>query len=263
MITADLTGNLGNNMWQYAITRTVAERCGYKFGFNRNPSHDYLGGAEQMDFMLIDYGVEHHANWKEFAPGIDKEWVEKRIDVEGHWYYPFQYDVFMVEDNTRLVIDCCQNPTYVIKEEVRNWFTIKPELEEQYKNSLIDILGNHTCVINLRGRSEYLHWNILLPQDYWNKAIYYMQSVDPKVEFVVITDDIQYANSIFPYPAYHFSIGCDYYAVNHAKYLILSNSSFGLFPAWLNENCNFVLAPKYWGGYNFGFWLSSEIYNFP
>jgi hypothetical protein len=41
MITTNLTGNLGNHMWQYAVCRTIAEKLGYEWGINPSPSHDY------------------------------------------------------------------------------------------------------------------------------------------------------------------------------------------------------------------------------
>jgi hypothetical protein len=257
------TGNLGNHMWEYAVTRSVAEFCNYEWGFNRTPSNDYLNGAEQMNFMDIDYGKEHTSKWKELPPGIDKEWTEKRELINGRWYYPFQQDIFNIQDGTKLVIGCCQDPKYLNKEKVLSWFKIKPELQTQYDQIIKDVgIDENTCVLNIRGGYEYRHWDILLPQSYWTKAIDYMRSVNPSVKFIIISDDPEYAKSMLPFNAYHFSIGCDYYIVNQAKYLIISNSSFALFPTWLNINCNFTIAPRFWGGYNFNYWLSSEIWDF-
>ena len=263
MLTCDLTGNIGNQMWEYAVTRSVAENNGYEWGFNRTPSNDYYNGLEQMNFMQIDYGKEHTAKWRELPMGVDKEWIEKREWICNHWYYPFQEDIFSVEDNTKLVIGCCQDTKYVSKEKVKQWFKIKSECQIEYeqirKDNLID---DNTCILNIRGGYEYLHWDILLPKEYWEKAVYYMRSINPDMRFVVVTDDTEYAKSILPFPAHHFSIGCDYYLVNQVKYLVISNSSFGLFPAWLNDKNSFIIAPRYWGGFNWNTWLSSEIWDF-
>ena len=54
MITTNLTGNLGNHMWQYAVCRSVAEKLGYDWGINSTPSHDYHNGANQMYFLDVD-----------------------------------------------------------------------------------------------------------------------------------------------------------------------------------------------------------------
>ena len=41
MITTNLTGNLGNHMWQYAVCRAVAEKLGYEWGINPSQSQEY------------------------------------------------------------------------------------------------------------------------------------------------------------------------------------------------------------------------------
>ena len=58
MLTTNLTGNLGNHMWQYAVCRTVAEKLGYEWGINPIPSNDYFNGSNQMAFMDVDFGKE-------------------------------------------------------------------------------------------------------------------------------------------------------------------------------------------------------------
>jgi len=271
LITTDLTGNLGNHMWEYAICRIVAEHNGYEWGFNRTPSHDYYQGMEQMDFMEIDYGQEHDAPFGQLPVGIDKVWVEKKesfnyLGITN--FHPYQPDIFDIQDNTKLVIECCQNEQYIQhrKDDIRKWFKIKEENVLKYQQILKDnnlVLDENLCVINVRGGSEYLSMpTVLLDIEYWKNAIVHMQAVNSDMKFIVISDDMEYARSILPYPVYHFSIGMDYFVVNQAHYLILSNSSFALFPAWLNTNCKQIVAPKYWARHNisFGYWASSNVY---
>ena len=45
--------------------------------------------------------------------------------------------------------------------------------------------------------------------------------------------------------------------INSAKYLILSNSSFAFFPAWLGK-AEIVIAPKYWARYNKEYWSMEQ-----
>jgi hypothetical protein len=46
-------------------------------------------------------------------------------------------------------------------------------------------------------------------------------------KFLLITDDVQCANDFMPFPiqAIHVDVGFDYYVVNQAKWLIISNST--------------------------------------
>ena len=77
------------------------------------------------------------------------------------------------------------------------------------------------------------------------------------MRFVVITDDVRAARRFFPrLEIRHFGIGGDYAVIHAAHYLILSNSSFAWFPAWLSTNLRFCIAPKYWAHHNVsdGYW---------
>jgi hypothetical protein len=66
----------------------------------------------------------------------------------------------------------------------------------------------------------------------------------------------------FDIPSLHDEIGFDFYVINKAKYVILSNSSFGLWAAWLNKEANLIIAPKYWARHNTsdGYWAIGDQY---
>lgn len=276
MITSPITGNLGNHLFQYAITRAVAEENGYGWGFNPKPEFDYYHGVPQMDFMNIDYGEIHDYSYSQTPEWQEHIWEEKFETI--HYpngdivdYHPYQSDVFQVKDNTKLFIRCCQDARYLnnIKEKVQNWFSIKEEYVFEYKRAMKDFgieLGERTVVLNVRGGEYKGVSSLLLGKEYWEKAINILKDILYKPNFICITDDIPYANSLFgeEIPAYHFSVGCDYYIINNAKNLILSNSSFAIFPTWLNQRGIFVIAPRYWARHNVstGYWANSDIWTF-
>jgi hypothetical protein len=121
----------------------------------------------------------------------------------------------------------------------------------------LDYSDENICIINFRG-GEYVHVkDVFLPRSYWDNAVLEMKKINSNMKFVVITDDVSAAKKFFPkFKVFHFSIGKDYAIIKNAKYLILSNSTFAWFPAWLNENLKFCIAPKYWSQYNLsdGYW---------
>jgi hypothetical protein len=271
MITCGFSGNFGNSLIQYAITRTVADKNGYEFGFNPKFNYDYHNGYNQLDFLDLDYGIVHDASFHENPNGIEYLW-EEPVKTFYHKdqvnFHPYSPEIFSIRDNTKLVIPCCQDARYYDKEKLASWIKIKSEKEQEYKvilESLKIELDNNTCVINVRG-GEYLGIpNVLLRIKYWEDAVNHMRELNPSMRFVTVTDDVDYAKSMFNTPVLHHSIGLDYYIINNAKYLILSNSSFALIPAWLNNHDPYVIAPMWWARHNVSegnYWASSNVFTF-
>lgn len=269
MITSNLTGNFGNHMFIYSLTRTVAEFKGFKWGFNPITEYDYYGGTPQINFLEVDYGETHDYKYSEIPSWITFEWKEKFERRDGYDYYPFQADIFDIQDCTKMYIPCGQDARYYNKEKLLKWFKIREENKDFYKAQLKEngiILDENLTVINIRGGEYRGVPSLILRKEYWQDAIKIMKDRNPKMKFICITDDISYGNNIldFKIPVMHFSIGGDYYVINNAKNLILSNSSFAIFPTWLNDNDPFVIAPRYWARHNVstGYWCGSDIWTF-
>ena len=270
MITSNFTGNLGNHMFIYALTRTVAEHNNYDWGFNPSPEFDYHNGQPQMDFLDIDYGIVHNYKYNEMPNRIENIWREDFKRGAGYDYHPFQPDVFDIKDETKLIIRCGQDARYYNKAQLKKWFKIKKSKESEYFSDVnefgIKISNDNTVVLNVRGGEYKGIANLILDKNYWSAAMNIMRQHLGNCRFICVTDDEGYANSLFDFrvPVVHLSIGGDYYIINKAKNLILSNSSFAIIPAWLNENNPFVIAPRYWARHNIstGYWASSDIWTF-
>lgn len=267
MITTNLTGNFGNNISQLIVCRVVAEKLGYDWGVNPNPTHDYYGGANQMEFMNVDFGNTNITN-------IHNEFHEKWVTYNNANITMFDKEIYNIKDNTILLGGngakggIYQSDGYFRDRinDIRNWYKIKPEYKQRYDeklNTLGIVLGDDTCVINIRGGEYRSIPHVLLRKEYYDKAIGIMIQKIPNIKFICITDDIALANQqLTNIPTYHFDIGMDYYVINKAKNIILSNSSFGLWAALLNTNDSFVVAPKYWSQHNNsdGYWGIGDQY---
>lgn len=257
-------------MWQYAVCRTIAEKKGYEWGINSTTSHDYFGGQSQMTFMNVDFGKpiegivnEYHEPWKTYQ------------HVDSVNITMLNESLYDIEDNTTMIGDngafggIYQSEDYIIerKSDVDKWFEIKEESSKIYDQKLIEIgvvLDDNLCVINFRGGEYRGIPNVLVRREYWRDAISHMLSINNNMKFLLITDDVQCANDFmsFPIQAIHVDVGFDYYVVNQAKWLIISNSSFGWWAAWLNKNVNKIIAPKYWARHNVsdGYWATGDSY---
>ena len=277
MIISNFCGGFGNHQFTHAITRAVAEKNGYQWGLNPIPEYDNAGynGKPQFDFMDINYGIVNNFKRDDNPAGIDYVWIERcqetiYPDGELFRHFPYQPDVFDIPDNTKLYVANCQNALYFedIKDDVREWFRIKQENIDMYQQRLVELgitLDDNFCAIHVRGTDFLGDERILLPLEYYQNAMNIMLKKNPRMKFGVLTDDVKYGKLLFgnSIPVMQNELGCDYYIFNVAKNVILSNSSFTLFPTWLSENQPDVIAPRYWWRYNNSRgWLSSDIWTF-
>ncbi len=226
---------LGNQLFRYVFVRSLARDRGFDFGM-QNPEN-FLG----LTFMQIDMGTP--------ARKLNRTYNEPRINYKNTATDIRTYDfegVAKIKDDT-LIDGEFQGEKYFEhrKNEIREWLKIK-------ETNLLDNL----CIINFRGGEYVGGQELFLAQEYWDNAILNMQKVNPSMQFKVVTDDVKTARKFFPAYEISHNIASDYVSIQYANYLILSNSSFALMPAWLNQNVKMVIAPKYWARHNVsdGYW---------
>lgn len=277
MITSNFSGNFGNSLIQYLITRIVADKNEYEFGFNPQFNYDYHGGYNQLDFLALDYGKQHSATFHENPEGVDNVWYEKYEHInypsgDQVDYHPYQPDIWNVPDGSKLVIRCGQDANYFsdYKSKIKEWMQYQPGYEEKYSDYLFDnkiFLDEDTCIINVRGGEYKSSPNVLLQRKYWADAINIMIQRNSSMKFLCLTDDVQYGKQLFGdlIPVLHISIGGDFFVLHHSKNLIISNSSFAIIPVWMNQFNPYVVAPFGWARYNTTdgkYWASSDIKTF-
>ncbi len=202
---------LGNMLHRYVAARCLALDKGEDFGM---VATDLFKGK---DFLNLDMGVEDNEYTIEYPAGkVIPRNPEGVIDGE-----------FQGEEVWEKHID-----------KVREWLDVEP----------IEIDDN-VCVINFRG-GEYVGVpDLFLTYEYWELAMKKMLEINPFMRFEVHTDDPVAARRFFPGLEIYSDTALNWKAIRYAKYLILSNSSFAILPAHLNDDTT-VIAPKYWARYN-------------
>jgi hypothetical protein len=254
---------LGNQLACYITTRVIAKDKGYDFGI-MHPENFKGSNFFKLDYgtkVIGGHGPEGGPPYK-LPEGIKYYYNEKKIThpENGADIRLYDKDLIDILDNTK-IDGLMQDEQYILhrKDEIREWLKVKEKYE------CFDYANENTCVINFRGGEYTRHKDFFIDKNYWINAINNMLKINENFRFIVITDDTYTAKKFFPnYDVFHFSIAKDYVIIKNAKYLILSNSSFAWFPAWLNKDLKFCIAPKYWGRYNTsdGYWsLGQNITN--
>jgi hypothetical protein len=270
MITTNLTGNMGNNLYQLISSKCIALDLGYEWGVNPSPSHDYHNGANQMYFMDVDFGKPPEGGFDE----VCEKWTfldhVDRVNITR-----FDPALYAIKDGTRILGHnrahgpLLQSKKYFAhrREEILTWMQTKPEYVEQYNKILADleIDLNEVCVINVRGGEYRTIPACLLQPSYWKMAMERALEGRPSLKFVVVSDDPQYASSLFPgLKVLPRDIGLNFYAVRTAKKRIIANSTFSWWAAWLGDwpIDGFTIAPKYWARWNVsdGYWSTGDCW---
>lgn len=224
---------LGNQLFRYIFTRVKALDMGVDFGMVN------VKNFKGSDFLDLDMGKP--------VQGLTQEFVEQRINnAEGVDIRPFDPRTREIRDNT-LVEGEFQDEKYFGHrlDEIREWLTPTLPAPQMDKNE---------CILAHRGGEYTLFPDLYLTKKYWYDAMENMRRVNPKVHFRYVTDDVFSAMEMFPgIPGGH-EIADDWMSIRYAPYLILSNSSFGIFPALLNDKAKKIIAPLHWARHNIGVW---------
>jgi len=229
-----LGSGLGNQLHRYVATRCLALDHGFEFGM-ANPQL-FKGSS----FMNLDMGSPPRE--LPYFLQEQKEVDERGTDIRG-------YDgelVRQIVDNTEIDGEF---------QDERYWEHYADEVNEWLKVKSMDF-PHDVCVIGFRGGEYQYCPDLFLPQSYWDEAITEMRKINPMMEFRVVTDDPITAERFFPTFKITHEIGADWRAVRYAPYLIIANSSFYIFPAWLG-NAKKIIAPKGWARYN---WHDGKFY---
>ena len=156
-----------------------------------------------------------------------------------------------ISDNTH-ILGIMQSPDYFYHriENVKKWLKVRPEYDNY------DFCSDDICILNVRARFDS---EIYLTRNYWINAINHMLDINPNMSFLVITEDPASTKKLLPelaHNVYDFGIGEDYAIIKNAKYLIVSNSSFSIFPSLTSDTLKKVIAPKYMLRHNVsdGYW---------
>lgn len=238
---------LGNFLANYVTVRSIALDRGYDFGVQ------FPENFKGQNFMNLDMGLPvvngltiiEGQTPDRLPDGIITYYREKMIG-QGD----YDQGVTLIDDGT-LIHGNLQGVDYFKhnKDKVREWLSVET----------LD-MPEELCVINFRGGEYQWVKEFFLPQSYWDQAIDEMKKTNPNMRFQVHTDDAITARRFFPSFEIIQDIGLNWRSVRFAHYLVLSNSSFAILPAFLNENVKRVIAPWGFGRFNEGYWLLDQNY---
>jgi hypothetical protein len=155
----------------------------------------------------------------------------------------------------------------VIRQQLLNDFSFKKPLPEKVINILDDIKKKKSAAIHVRC-GDYIGDNIrdICGMTYYRNSIQYLSSKQTDLFYYIFSDDTEYIknnfsflenyyiidNSVLNFPDYF-----DLFLMTQVNHIIISNSTFGWWAAWLNSNPEkMVIVPERYHADNS--WVSSN-----
>jgi len=270
MIIVKLIGGLGNQIFQYALGRNLAEKNKAELkldvsGFETYKKHKYsLNHFNIIENIATAQEVSRYKKYdaqtkigKLFNLIESLKPLKSRTYIKEPHYYGYFPKILNLKGGIYLD-GFWQSEKYFkdIENILRDEFTIKEKLEDNLLNAII---STNSVSIHVR-RTDYVtnpganKIHGVCGLDYYNNAIVKITNLVKTPHFFVFSDDIEWSknNIKINFPITFVEHGADknyedLTLMSLCKHNIIANSSFSWWGAWLNNNPNkIVIAPKKW-----------------
>ena len=284
MIVVKLMGGLGNQMFQYAMARTLAHRHECEILIDKSLCAESEGmnasGISLRPFELDVFNIQARIANEECRYRVLKVRKENKLKrtsalafvraaniFSGFWRICIyeRKDVSFDESLLRLPRDVLLHgyfPSYKyfrdIELQLRDDFTFVPEPNEQNRKMIQNISSCNSISLHIRCGDYFSSERVrerlgVCDQAYYEKAIEFISKTVKDSRFFVFTNDPDYVknNLNIGYPSVHVTHNSgdtsyeDMRLMSLCKHNIIANSSFSWWGAWLNKNPGkIIVAPS-------------------
>jgi hypothetical protein len=232
MIITKLQGRLGNQLFQYAVSRSLSltHNCDFYFDFKS------MLPTEPLELIYFQNLKIKEANFNFNLPIIKDDFFYKKLSdnvfLDGYW----QSEKYFNEHRE------------VILSDLSIGIDILTYLKNKYP-----VINDNTVSMHIR-RGDYLKNQKkfpIQPMTYYENC--YDTLNDSNINILIFSDDISWCRENIKFKNCFFIENekniTDLYLMSLCKNNIIANSSFSWWGAWLNKHKDkTVFAPKLWFG---------------
>ncbi len=275
MIKVKIQAGLGNQMFQYALARSIKEKTNKEVVLDLSFYTDsgVATGDTVRGFDLDKFNIDNTLKF-DYSSTPKKisifEKIKRRLLNESAFVF---YKKYLNPKENSYLIGFWQSEKYFksIEYIIRKEFTLKNKIEDreyddESKNILEEIENSSISIsINVR-RGDYAtnqkvrRHHGLISKEYYTDAINFILNklnIDKNlINFFIFSDDIEWCKDNFKdlenslkifYVSKDISATDTLYLISKCSHNIIVNSSFSWWGAWLNENKDkIVITPKHW-----------------
>ena len=257
MITVNIKGGLGNQMFQYACGRALALRNYDRLTLAR----DERKGDATRPFSLTNFNIKaamargHRVFFSKL-----KERLKQKITKE----FNVNFNPKILTLSCRVYLDGYFQSEQYFKDyerDIREDFALKVPLQGT-KAVLAEMIKNDQQAVSLHvRRGDYLShpdFGGVVDKEYYERAAKYILNKIPQAKFYVFSDDIGWCQKELSFLKDATYISNpelkdfeEMFLMSLSKHHIIANSSFSWWGAWLNADPRkIVLVPSRWSNLN-------------
>ncbi len=271
MIITQLNGGLGNQMFQYATARCIAEKACCSLLLDISVLSEKYESKTYRNYGLNVFNIKADIANSNICK-IAKRAESKYLKYLNFFFFPklriikesgFAYEPFNIEPGENIYLKgYWQSEKYFsdIREIILKEFLPKNEVTGKNKDMNEIISSVNSVSVHVR-RGDYVANPItnrvhgVCDTEYYNKAMHHIESKVENPHYFIFSDDIPWCkeniSSQNQLTFVDINTGEKAYEdlrlMSFCKHNIIANSSFSWWGAWLNANPKkIVIAPKKW-----------------
>ncbi|MET0634858.1 MAG: alpha-1,2-fucosyltransferase [Chitinophagaceae bacterium] len=265
MVISHLFGGLGNQLFQYAAGKRIAEKYSVPFALDTSAFESYKLRRFDLDHFNLQARIATETEITELKPSSNLakalQYLRLKKNRTYHRERSFNFDPSFESIGPDIYLKgYFQSEQYFapIAPTVLKEFTIKPEFIQNVTALAGKIRNPNSVGIHIR-RGDYKNTDVkqllaTTDADYYQRAIALMLEKLTDPEFYFFSDDIDWVRENLPVPNAVYVSGDlakthieDFYLLSQCGNQIIPNSTFAWWAAWLNPNpAKSVIAPQKW-----------------
>lgn len=273
MVIIRLKGGMGNQMFQYAFGRRIAQQLNTELRIDLSLLLDRARGEEHVyrDYDLTIFKVPHqfvvsptilrllYKTKSSKVCKLTREWLAKGKHYVKEPHFEVVEQLLKQPSPNTIYEGWWQSERYFsdISEDIKNVFTFVHPLLKKSEDLMQQIKNTKAICLNVR-RTDFLKVDNLntTNKDYFFRAADAMAEKVKKPHFFIFSDDIAWCRTHLKLNYPTTVVGHEHKGEKFGNYMrlmkacqhfIIPNSSFAWWAVWLNEHQDkIVIAPKNW-----------------
>lgn len=251
MIIAEIGGGLGNQLFNYAATKSIALDLGYEYRYiipdqswavPKGATIDIYGNEFDYYFEKA-FHIDNSERITHLPPQIKHKWTWERLPSSN-----FNPEVYKVLNNT-LLCGCFLSSRYFEhrRAEVLKWFCFQDKYRElcalKRKHLIAENGADRLIAIHMRYSKDRRYLRLTIDPEYYKKAIRKVESEhsNERMCYLLFSDNPKEAIRLIKNINVSVLKGNmyeDLCLMSMCDTLIISNSTFSWWGAWLADDIN-------------------------